>query len=92
MSARTEIHWLKSNRPPFRLSAEQRAVLDAAGSDDVRTMHLQNWHQAYCWEHRQILGVSGSLDPATFTRRWQADFGDLFAAWAQATQAQEKAA
>ena len=74
--------WLKPETPPFRLTRGQRATLAACRTADARVMHLQNWHQAHCWAHRQIVGVFGSLDPAAFSRRWDAAFGDM--AWAGA--------
>ncbi len=80
--------WLNPNRPPFTLSADQHATLaalsDTPAGEDARTMYLQQWHQAYCARHMQIVGVFGSLDPAVFTKRWDARFGDLVEARAAA--------
>lgn len=65
--------------PRFFLTEEQRAKLDLCRSDDSRTMFLQVWHQAHCYRHRQIVGVFGSLDPARFSREWNARQGEFLA-------------
>lgn len=88
--------WLNPTRPPFALSDTQRATLDAlahtAAGDDARTTLLRQWHQAYCWQHRQIVGVFGSLDPAMFTKRWNAEFADLAEARAAEVVVRRRAA
>ena len=59
------MHWLKPNRPPFELTDEQRATVaslsDTPAGKEARTMYLREWHQAYCAEHMQIVGVAGAL-------------------------------
>lgn len=71
------------NLPPFHLTPDQRAAVDAVSSPDARTMYLQQFHQEHAWKHRAILGAFGSLDPAAFTRSWQAREAEFMeAAWA----------
>ncbi len=70
--------------PPFTLTPEQIAKLDAEPSDIGRTVLLQVWHQNHCklWD-REIVGRWGSLDPAQFSLRWMAREDEfLREAWA----------
>lgn len=68
--------------PPFALTDEQRAKIDAVRSTDAKTMLLQVYHQTWCYAHRPIVGVFGSLDPAAFSRDWNAHQAEHMAeAW-----------
>lgn len=88
-------HWLQEDMPPFDMTEEQKARLasynNRASGDAARRSDLMTWHQQHCWEHRQIVGVFGSLDPYHFTRRWEAEFGDMSWADSEIAAAREDA-
>lgn len=70
--------------PPFRLTAEQRAELDALKTNESKTALLQTLHQVHAYKHRQIVGAWGSLDPAQFTCTWNANMAEnMSEAWAE---------
>lgn len=77
-------------RAVFRLTDEQRAQVDSVSSRDAKTMYLQNFCQQHMWDNRPIVGVRGSLDPAVFTREWDAHSdGHMAEAWAEYAAASE---
>lgn len=70
--------------PPFVLTAQQRADVDAVRTPDAKTMLLQVFHQTHCYAHRPIVGVFGSLDPAAFSKDWNRHQAQHMAeAWAE---------
>lgn len=56
--------------PPFALTAEQRAAIDAERSNAGKTVLLQAYHQTHCYAHRPVVWLFGGLNPYNFTRDW----------------------
>lgn len=69
--------------PPFQITAEQRAQIDAVRSDDARTYLLQVFSQAHAFDHRDRSIFGMVADPAAFSRVWLANGAEHMAeAWA----------
>ena len=69
--------------PPFVLTDEQRAQLDAVRTTDAKIMLLQIFHSTHCFPHRDFSIFGMVADPAVFTRWWSAREDEHMAeAWA----------